>query len=61
MITPTPLGRDVRIVDAKYFDGPDSLAAILGFLGEDVRGFPAAPGDGSPAPRRPDRVDDLAR
>jgi hypothetical protein len=26
-------GHDVRILDAKHFDGPDSLVAMLGFLG----------------------------
>jgi hypothetical protein len=25
--------REVRILDAKHLDGPESLAAILGFLG----------------------------
>jgi hypothetical protein len=27
--------RDVRILDARHLDGPESLATILGFLGVD--------------------------
>jgi hypothetical protein len=61
MISQTLPGRDVRILDAKYFDGPDSLAAILGFLRMDGHGSAAAAGYGSREPGWPERLDDVAR
>lgn len=61
MISQTLPGRDVRILDAKYFDGPDGLAAILGFLGVESHGFPAGTGHGSREPGWPERLDDVAR
>ena len=60
MISQTLPGHDVRILDAKYFDGPDGLAAILGFLGVDSHGSPSA-GHGLGEPGWPERLDDGAR
>jgi hypothetical protein len=51
----------VRILDAKYFDGPDGLAAILGFLGVDSHSSPAGASHASREPGWPERLDDGAR
>ena len=61
MISQTLPGRDVRILDAKHFDGPDSLAAILGFLGADSHISAAGTGHGTREPGWPERLDDVAR
>jgi len=61
MISQTLPGRDVRILDAKYFDGPDGLAAILGFLGVDSHSSPAGASHASREPGWPERLDDGAR
>jgi len=59
MISQSLPDRDVRILDAEHFDdGPDSLAAMLGFLGADTCVAPAATAAGEPG--RPERVDDAA-
>ena len=58
MISQTFPGRDVRIVDAKSFDGPDSLAAMLGFLGVDSHVSSAAAGRASRDSSWPERLDD---
>jgi hypothetical protein len=60
MISQSLPDRDVRIVDAKHFDGPDSLAAILGFLGADTQGSPAAAAYAAGEPGWPERLDDAA-
>ena len=62
MMSQTLPGRDVRIIDAKYFDGPDSLAAILGFLGVEAHLSSAGTGHGSRGESGwPERHDDVAR
>jgi hypothetical protein len=60
MISETLPGRDVRIIDAKYFDGPDSLAAMLGFLRVESHVPTAAAGYPSRESGWPERLDDFA-
>jgi hypothetical protein len=52
--------RDTRILDARYFDGPNSLVDMLGFLGMDVYASPAGAG-ASREPGWPERHDDMHR
>ena len=61
MMSQTLPGRDVRILDAKYFDGPESLAAMLGFLGVESHASANAGGYGSHESGWPERLDDSAR
>jgi hypothetical protein len=61
MMSQTLPGRDIRILDAKYFDGPDSLAAMLGFLGVESHSSGGAGGYGSRESSWPERLDDSAR
>ena len=61
MISQTLPGRDVRILDAKYFDGPESLAAILRFLRVDSHVSGVGTGQAARESGWPERLDDVAR
>jgi hypothetical protein len=60
MINQTLAGRDVRILDAKYFDGPDSLTAILRFLRVDSHVSAAGAGQATREPAWLEQLDDVA-
>ena len=53
-------GRDVRILDAAHFDGPESLAAMLGFLGVDANAGRVRPSGATSGPAGMDLLASVA-
>ena len=60
MSSQTLPGRDVRIISANQFEGPDSLAAILGFLGVDPNACLIPPSRAAAGPGGSEPLADVA-